>query len=288
MGKELYESAPEAREIIHHANDTLQMDLKSLMFEGPQDELTKTENAQPAILTANHAFFRLAEKKNFPYQGAAGHSLGEYNALVAVKSLSFEDALVAVRERGRLMEEVGTKTKGTMAAVLFLDEKKLMEACLQASDEGRVEIANYNCPGQLVISGEVAAVEKACSLAKEAGARRAIRLKVGGAFHSALMEEAAESFGEFLEKIRIIEPRVDLYMNVTGARESDPEKIKALLKRQLRSPVMWEKLIREMISDGFDSFTEVGPGNVLTGLVSQISKDVSRSNVNSLSALEAL
>jgi len=288
MGREIHEANAEVREIFDQANQLMGLDLRSLMFEGPEDELTRTANAQPAILTANFAFFRLTQERTFSFQGAAGHSLGEYNALIAAGSLTFEDALTAVKERGRLMEEVGAKTRGTMAAILRLEEEKLEAVCREASEEGLVEIANYNCPGQLVISGEIPAVEKACELAKKEGARRAIRLKVGGAFHSALLQEAADRFGAVLDAIPFKEPACDLYVNVTGARETDPDALRELLKEQLRSPVLWERLVRCMIADGYTAFTEVGPGNVLTGLVSQTSKETERKNINSLSALESL
>jgi [acyl-carrier-protein] S-malonyltransferase len=286
MGKDLYESFSSARDLFDTANAVLGCDLRSLIFEGPQEALTRTANAQPAILTVNHCFFMLASQRNLALAGAAGHSLGEYNALVAAGSLSFEEALLAVRERGRLMEEVGAKTKGTMAAILTLEEDRLRDLCQQASDQGLVEIVNYNCPGQLVVSGDATAVEKTCDLAKKAGARP-VRLRVGGAFHSTLMAEAAERFGEVLRTVALRQPRHDLYFNVTGRRESDPESIRALLKNQLRSPVMWEKLIRSMLADGYDSFTEIGPGNVLTGLVSRITKEARLKNINNLASLEA-
>jgi [acyl-carrier-protein] S-malonyltransferase len=286
MGRDLYEALPEARGVIERASEILDRDLKSLLFEGPLEELTRTANAQPAIFTVNYCFFSLAAARGISFQGAAGHSLGEYNALVAAGSLSFEAALAVVRERGRLMEEIGAKTRGTMAAILAIEEDRLGAICREASDQGLVEIANYNCPGQLVLSGEVPAVEKACDLAKRAGARP-MRLRVGGAFHSALLEEAARRFGEVLQGVDIRQPRCDLYLNVTGTRHSDPEAIKELLRSQLRLPVRWEKLIRSMLADGYGSFTEIGPGNVLTGLVSRISKEAERKNINSLASLQA-
>ena len=286
MGKEIHDAFPEAREIMDRAGEVLGTDLKSLMFEGPLEKLTETANAQPAILTVNYAFFQLARRNSVPFDGAAGHSLGEYNALVAARALSFEDALVAVRERGRLMQEVGAKTEGTMAAVLGLEEEKLQEVCRRASEKGPVEVANFNCPGQLVISGEVSALQDACVLAKEAGAKRAIRLRVGGAFHSSLLKEASERFAPFLEGVRIESPACGFYTNVTGAGASDPSEIRLLLARQLSSPVLWEKIIRRMVQDGYDSFTEFGPGRVLTGLISQIDREVNVANINSLSSLE--
>ncbi len=288
MGRDIYEAFPEAREVLDQANDILGMDLKALMFEGPMEKLTETGNAQPAILTVNYAFFRLAMAKSLVFQGTAGHSLGEYNALVAAGALSFPDALLAVRERGRLMQEVGAKTEGTMAAVLGLEEEKLKDVCLRASSTGPVAIANFNCPGQLVISGEVSALEEACVLAKEAGAKRAIRLRVGGAFHSSLLQEASAMFAGFLEGVEIGRPSCDFYTNVTGGPVSDPAEIRNLLARQLSAPVLWEKIVREMVRQGYGSFTEVGPGRVLTGLISQIDKGVETANINSPSSLDAL
>jgi [acyl-carrier-protein] S-malonyltransferase len=288
MGRDIYEAFPEAREILDQANDILETDLKTLMFDGPMEKLTETGNAQPAILTVNYAFFRLAVAKSIAFQGTAGHSLGEYNALVAAGALSFPDALLAVRERGRLMQEVGAKTEGTMAAILGLEEEKLKDVCLRASATGPVAIANFNCPGQLVISGEVSALEEACALAKEAGAKRAIRLQVGGAFHSSLLQEASEMFSRYLEGVKIDRPSCDFYTNVTGGQVSDPAEIRTLLARQLSSPVLWEKIIREMVRQGYGSFTEIGPGRVLTGLISQIDRGINTSNINRPSSIDAL
>jgi len=269
------------------AGGILGYELKSLVFEGPQEKLTRTAHAQPALLTVNHCFFMLATQRGLSFQGAAGHSLGEYNALIAAGSLTFEAALTAVGVRGSLMEEIGAKTKGTMAAILGLEETKLEEICARASEAGRVEITNYNCPGQLVVSGEVPAVERVCELVKKAGAKP-LRLRVGGAFHSALMQEAADRFGAVLQGLSLVEPRCDLYLNVAGSRETEPAAIRERLRNQLRSPVLWEKLIRQMLADGFDSFVEVGPGTVLTGLVSRIAKEARRANLNSLASIEAL
>ena len=289
MGKDIYESSAEAREIMDRADRTLGLDLRTLMFEGPLEALTETLNAQPAILTVNHAFFLAAQHRSLSFDGTAGHSLGEYNALVAAGALSFTAALRAVRERGRLMQEVGARSAGTMAAVLGLEEEKLREVCCRASSAGRtVAIANFNCPGQLVISGEVSALEAACVLAREAGAKRAIRLRVGGAFHSSLLQEASERFARFLADLEIHRPSCDFYSNVTGAAVSDPEEIRELLARQLSEPVLWEKIIRDMLRQGYDSFTEVGPGRVLTGLLAQIDRNVAASNINSRASLDTL
>jgi len=290
MGRDIHEGFPEAREVFDQAADVLGSDFTALLFEGPMERLTETVNAQPAILTVNYAFFRLALGKSLSFQGAAGHSLGEYNALVAAGALSFPDALQAVRERGRLMQEVGGKTAGTMAAILGLEEEKLKAVCARASvaGGGPVGIANYNCPGQLVISGEVSALEAACALAKEAGAKRAIRLRVGGAFHSPLLKEASDRFACFLAGLPIGRPSCDFYANVTGAAVSDPEEIRDLLARQLSEPVLWEKVMREMLRQGYGPFTEIGPGKVLTGLLSQIDRDAVAANVNSPQSLAAL
>jgi len=286
MGKDLYTHFSEAKDIIDQTNAVLDCDLKSLMFEGPIETLTQTENAQPAILAVSYAFYRLASRKTLTFSGTAGHSLGEYNALIAAEAITFQDALITVRERGRLMEEIGAKTKGTMAAILGLDEERLKEVCLQATDSGVVEIANYNCPGQLVISGEMSAVTKACDLAKKAGAKRALKLNVSGAFHSSLLKEASDRLGEFLDGIMLQKPLKDFYQNVSGDKESDPSIIRGCLKKQVSSPVKWEHSIRTMIADGYDSFIEIGPGTVLTGLVSQISKDVKRININTTASIE--
>ncbi len=289
MGRDIHDAFPEAREVMDLACQILGRDLKTLLFEGPLETLTETVNAQPAILTVNHAFFRLATARSLTFQGTAGHSLGEYNALVAAGALSFPEALQAVQERGRLMQEVGAKTAGTMAAVLGLEEEKLRDVCRRASSAGGcVAVANFNCPGQLVISGDVASLEAACALAKEAGARRAIRLRVGGAFHSSLLKEASGRFARFLEGLTIRRPSCDFYTNVTGAEVSDPEEIRQILSRQLSEPVLWEKIVRGMLREGYDSFVEIGPGRVLTGLLAQIDREAAAANVNSLSSLDGL
>ncbi len=288
MGKELYDTYPVARQIMDTADRILGMSLTGLMFEGPLDELTRTENAQPAILTVNYVLFKLALERGLTFSGTAGHSLGEYNALICAGSLSFEDALRAVRYRGKVMEEIGTKTKGTMAAILGMEEEAVRELCERASCEGMVQIANYNCPGQLVVSGEVAAVQKVCELAKTTGSgRRAIKLNVSGAFHSRLLAEASERLGQFLAGIPIAAPCCDLYQNVYGTRQSDPATIRDLLTRQVSSPVMWEATIRTMLEDGYDCFIEIGPGTVITGLVGQISKEAKRVTINSRASLES-
>lgn len=288
MGKDLCDRFAEARNIIDAADRILGMDLKAIMFEGPLEVLTETENAQPAIFVINYIFHRLAEGRDLQFNGAAGHSLGEYNALVAVGSIRFEDALMAVRERGRLMQEVGVKTKGTMAAILGLEEQGLKDVCMQSTKLGVVEVSNFNCPGQLVISGEVPAVENACAMAKKAGAKRAIKLNVSGAFHSSLLEEASQKLGVFLEKMEIAEPVLDFYQNVPGDLVSDTSRIREFLIRQVSSPVMWEKSIRRMLLDGYDSFTEVGPRSVLTGLVSQITPESRRKNIHTVPSVEAI
>ena len=285
-GKDLYDAFAEAREIIDRADRLLDLDLKEILFEGPEERLRATENAQPAILTVNHVLFRLARARGFTFQGAAGHSLGEYNALVAVESMDFDDALRMVRERGRLMAEVGEKTRGTMAAVLFLDEQNLAEACRRAGEVGCVEIVNYNSPVQLVISGEEAAVRQACAYAKEAGARRAIPLKVSGAFHSSLLREASERLGPALQQVEIKPPRADFYPNVTGDRETDPQAIRRMLQEQVSSPVRWIATVQNLVAAGYGTFVEVGPGKVLSDLVAQIHKETERIHLNGPDALD--
>ena len=273
MGKELYDSNPQAAKYFDEANEILGIDLKSIMFEGPQEKLTQTEFTQPAIFLHSVALFKTLDVKP---DMVAGHSLGEFSALVACGAVSFEDALKIVRRRGELMQQAGTDNPGTMAAVIGMDDEAVEKVCAQATEETGKEViaANYNCPGQLVISGYQESVEKAVELAKENGARMAKLLPVSGAFHSSLMQPAYDGLKDQLEQLDISEAQCPIYSNYTAESTTDPEEIRSNLLNQLLNPVRWTQTLNNMSKGGADTFVEVGPGKVLQGLVKRTLKDV--------------
>ncbi len=270
MGKDLYDSSEQARKRFHQANEILGFDITKIMFEGTADELKETKVTQPAIFL--HSVI-LAEvlADSFKPDMVAGHSLGEFSALVANKTLAFEDALLLVSKRAQAMQKACEMQPSTMAAVLGLDDHIVEAVC--ADVDGIVVAANYNCPGQLVISGEVKAVEEACERLKERGARRALLLPVGGAFHSPLMEPAREELARAIENTPFATPVCPVYQNVSTFAVTNPEEIKENLIFQLTAPVKWTQSIQNMVADGATKFIEVGPGNVLQGLVKKIHKD---------------
>ncbi|MEK4232332.1 ACP S-malonyltransferase [Anoxybacillus sp. FSL W8-0703] len=280
MGKEWAEKDEAVAAIFRLADERLQMSLSQLIFEGPQDVLTKTENAQPALLTTSIAFLQKVKEAGITPHYVAGHSLGEYSALVAASVLSFSDAVYAVRKRGEFMEKAVPSGQGTMAAVLGMDEALLQQVVDEASTESSpVQLANLNCPGQIVISGAKEAVERASQLAKEKGAKRVIPLEVSGPFHSILMKPAAEQFLSVLDTLAFQESAVPVISNVTAEPMTDPTEIKQRLVEQLYSPVRWEQSVQTMIDLGVDTFIEIGPGKVLSGLVKKINRHV---NVHSI------
>ncbi len=267
MGKELYEQSNSAKELFEKANEILGFRITDLMFEGSADDLKRTDVTQPAIFI--HSVIAAKEMgEDFKPDMVAGHSLGEFSALVASGSLSFEDGLKLVHQRALAMQEACEIQPGTMAAVLALDDDKVELVCEQT--EGIVVAANYNCPGQLVISGAVAAVEAACEGMKAAGAKRALLLPVGGAFHSPLMEPAREKLAKAIEATHFNTPICAIYQNVTATAETEPETIKKNLVAQLTAPVRWTQSVRNMKLDGAIEFTELGPGKVLQGLIAKI------------------
>ncbi len=270
MGKDLYDNSEIAKKRFQNANEILGFDITKIMFEGTADELKETKVTQPAIFL--HSVI-LAEVlgDSFKPDMVAGHSLGEFSALVANKCLKFEDALLLVSKRALAMQKACEMQPSTMAAVIGLEDHIVEAVC--ADVDGVVVAANYNCPGQLVISGEVKAVEEACERLKERGARRALLLPVGGAFHSPLMEPAREELAKAIENTPFATPMCPVYQNVTTFAVTDPEKIKANLIFQLTSPVKWTQSVQNMVGDGATKFIEVGPGNVLQGLVKKIHKD---------------
>ncbi len=293
MARALVEAFPSAREAMAEADDILHFHLSRLCFEGPADKLTDTVNAQPAILAASVATLR-AIRSAFPKLGkpvaVAGHSLGEYTALVAADALSYTDALRLVRERGRLMKRAGEERPGGMAAIISLEEEQVAQVCQQASQEtgGVVQVANINSPGQIVISGEHSALERAMELARTMGARRVIRLAVSIAAHSPLMAPAAEALQHV---VRIVEMRPavpELIANVSAAPISAVEAVRDELVSQLTGPVRWTASVQNMIRQGIDTFIEVGPGNVLSGLIRRIDRNVRTLSINEPKDIEAL
>ncbi|MBR2947022.1 MAG: ACP S-malonyltransferase [Bacteroidales bacterium] len=263
MGKDLYENFPIAKEMFEKGNDILGFNIKEIMFSGSADDLKQTKVTQPAIFI--HSVVAAATTENFKPDMVAGHSLGEFSALVAAGAMSFEDGLRLVSTRAMAMQKCCEKTPSTMAAVLGLPDEKVEEIC--ATVEGLVRPANYNCPGQLVISGTIESVNNACALLKEAGAKRALVLPVGGAFHSPLMEDARIELAEAIQKAHINTPVCPIYQNVDAKPSTAPEIIKEKLLKQLTSPVRWTQTVLNMHNDGALEFIELGPGNVLQGLI---------------------
>ena len=271
MGKDLFEASPKAKDLFHHANDILGFDITKIMFEGTAEELKQTKVTQPAIFLHSTILAEIMGK-TFQPDMVAGHSLGEISALVANKTIAFADGLKLVYKRALAMQKACELVPSTMAAVLGLEDVLVEEICAKTS--GIVVAANYNCPGQLVISGEVDAVESACESLKEAGARRAIILPVGGAFHSPLMEPAREELAAAIENTRFNDPACPIYQNVSTIAVTDPSLIKQNLISQLTAPVRWTQSVQNMVKDGASIFIEVGPGNVLQGLVKKIDTSV--------------
>ncbi|MEN2800062.1 ACP S-malonyltransferase [Capnocytophaga sputigena] len=270
MGLDLYEKSTEAKALFEAANGILGFSITDIMFSGTDEDLKQTKVTQPAIFLHSVILSKVLGK-NFAPQMVAGHSLGEFSALVANGALSFEDGLQLVAKRAAAMQKACELQPGTMAAVLGLEDAKVEELC--ATVDGIVTPANYNCPGQLVISGELKAVEAACEKMKEAGAKRALVLPVGGAFHSVLMKPAEEELAAAIEQTTFHKPLCPVYQNVTTTAVSDENAIKTNLIKQLTAPVKWTQSVQQMIADGATEFIEVGPGKVLQGLVKKINKE---------------
>ena len=270
MGKDLYDYRKEIRDLMNSANDILGFDILSVMFDGTEEDLKKTKITQPAIFIHSVAIVKAIDTIGAGM--VAGHSLGEFSALVANGVLSFKDGLELVYQRALAMQEACDINPSSMAAVLGLDDDKVEKIC--AEIDGLVVPANYNCPGQLVISGETPAVEKACEALKAAGAKRALLLPVNGAFHSPLMQPAQERLAQAIEGVKFNNPILPIYQNVTTTPVTDPEEIKKNLIAQLTGPVKWTQTIQNMVKDGADHFVEVGPGKTLQGLIKKISPSI--------------
>lgn len=275
MGKDLYETSPVAKEMFEKANEILGFRITDLMFAGTDEDLRQTKVTQPAIFL-HSVILAKTMGADFNPDMVAGHSLGEFSALVAANALSFEDGLKLVYKRALAMQKACELNPSTMAAVLGLPDEKVEEICASITDEVVVP-ANYNCPGQIVISGSNAGIDKACELLLAAGAKRALKLKVGGAFHSPLMEPAKVELSEAINTTTINAPICPVYQNVSTVGETDPATIKANLIAQLTAPVKWTQSVEHMVADGATEFVELGPGNVLQGLIKKIAKEVETS-----------
>lgn len=286
MGKELVEKYSVARDIFERADKALGFSLTNLVFEGPEDELRKTTNTQPAILTTSIAALAILQQEGLKPDMVAGHSLGEYSALVAAGVIAFEDAVQLVRKRGAFMQEAVPLGEGSMAAILGMDRNVVVELCEQASAIGVVQAVNFNCPGQIVIAGAVKAVEKAVEMLKEAGAKRAVMLPVSAPFHCTMMRPAAEKLGLELEKITFSHARTPVVANINAKIMTDKDMIKAALVEQAASPVLWEDCMKTMVREGVQRFVEVGPGKVLSGFTKKIEKDAVILNVEDAASLE--
>ncbi|MBX2976756.1 MAG: ACP S-malonyltransferase [Ignavibacteriaceae bacterium] len=284
MAKDLYENSVEVKEMIKTADDALGVNLSHIMFNGPEDTLRQTEYTQPAIFLHSVVLASIIRRLNI--EGAAGHSLGEYSALVSAGAIQFYDAIKLVRFRGMGMQQSGIDNPGTMAAVVGLSPEVLEEVCKEAAASGIVQCANFNSPGQIVISGSVDGVRKGMEIAKSKGAKLVKELVVSGAFHSPLMQSAKDKLKDELDKSNIYNARFPVYANVTAKPVTDKDEIKSLLYRQVTSPVRWEETVVNMINDGFDEFYEVGPGKVLQGLVKRINPNVSINGIDKFEDVE--
>jgi [acyl-carrier-protein] S-malonyltransferase len=273
MGKDLIENYPEANILFNIANKALKkegVDIGKVCFEGPEEELTNTVNAQPAILTISTILCRLLRKNNIRPSIVAGHSLGEYSALVASSAIKFEDAVKLVRKRGEYMQSATPAGTGSMLAIIGLEKDEISKLCEKIKDIGVVEIANYNSPTQIVVSGEIKALEKLSIMAKEKGARMTISLKVSAPFHSSFMETAKENLARYLEKVKINNPKIPIRCNVSADYIYNKEEVRSALIKQMTHPVKWVDSITKIYSGGINYFIEVGPGQVLKGLIKQI------------------
>lgn len=273
MGKELYDNSPKARELFEKANEILGYRIIDIMFSGTEEDLKQTKVTQPAVFL--HSVITALCMEDFQPAMTAGHSLGEFSALVAAGALSFEDGLRLVYARAMAMQKACEMDPSTMAAIIALPDETIEQICNEISEDGNVVVpANYNCPGQVVISGNIEAVKTACAKLKEAGAKRALPLAVSGAFHSPCMEPARQELAAAIEQTEFKEPICPVYQNVDALPHTDPEEIKANLLKQLTASVRWTQEVKQMIADGAEEFIECGPGAVLTGLISKIQKSL--------------
>lgn len=285
MGKDLYENNKAAQLVFDLADRELGYSLSGLCFNGPKEDLDKTENTQPAITTVSIAAYQALTDQGIVPDVVAGFSLGEYSALVCSHVLTFGEMVKLVRKRGKYMQEAVPQGRGGMAAILGLETEMVEKACLEARGEGVVQVANYNCPGQVVISGEINALEHASAKATAMGAKRVIPLEVSGPFHTVLLEPAAKKMAEELSYLEFSDPRIPVISNVTADYMLNTSTIKDLLPRQIMSPVLWEKTVRKMLEEGIDTFVELGPGSVLRGFSRKIERKIKLLNVEDMASL---
>lgn len=288
MGQDIYKDYSIAQQVFDTANDIMRTDLRKTCFEGPEEQLKQTNTTQPAIFVHSVAVYEILKSKGFAPDGAAGHSLGEYSALVAAEALSYEDGLKLVKIRGELMYQAGIEKPGTMAAIIGLDADKVYDICTNLKSQGIVQPANFNSPGQIAISGDISTVHKAMELAKDAGAKKVVELVVSGAFHSPLMADAQAGLKKALDKVSISDAKIPVYSNVEAKPVQNCDKIRELLYKQLTMPVLWQNIMTNMLEDGFDSFYEVGPGKVLKGLLKRIDRSVPCVEIGTVENLENL
>ena len=285
MGKSFYESSEKARHLLDQANELLPFDLKEICFEDSQGLINQTTYTQPAIFVVSQMALALLQEAGIKADVVAGFSLGEYSALCVANAFNFEEGVTLVAKRGELMG--AASDNGKMAAILGLDLEKVQTVCEEASVKGVVEVANLNCPGQIVIGGEADAVTFACEIAKNRGAKRALILPVSGPFHTSLLKETAQMFGQLLETNDLKEPQIPIVLNVLGDYYQPTVNLKDLMVKQMASSVKWEASIRQMIADGVDTFIEIGPGKTLSGFVKKIDRSVKLLNVEDMKSLEA-
>lgn len=286
MGKELSENFDIAQKTFEEASDAIGFDIKEMIFSGDEKTLMLTENTQPAIVTMSIAALRVLEENGICADVAAGLSLGEYSAHVASGTFAFADSVRLVKKRGKFMQEEVPEGVGAMAAILALSAEEVKKVCDEASQFGVCEPANFNCPGQIVVSGEVGAIDKACEIAKEMGAKRAMKLAVSAPFHCSMLKGAGEKLAKELEKISVFDMNIPVITNVTADYVAKKEDVKELLKLQVSNSVRWEESVRRMIADGTDTFIEIGPGKTLSGFIRKIDKEVRVFNVEDMQSLE--
>ena len=285
MGKELYDNIEECREVFYKADKALGFPISDICFKGSKKELDRTENTQPAILTTSIAALKALEKSGVKADIVAGLSLGEYSALVCSGVFDFQDAVTVVKKRGKFMQEEIPEGVGAMAAIIGLDREKVSKACEECEEYGIVEVANYNCSSQIVIAGEIDAVDKACEFAKELGAKRVIKLSVSAPFHTSMLKGAGEKLYKELEKVTLNHINIPVMTNVTANYITDINDVKDILRRQVMSSVLWEDIVKNMINEGVDTFIELGPGKALSGFVKKINRKVKVLNVEDLASL---
>ena len=286
MGKELSEQYPTARKVFELGDNVLGSQLSTLCFNGPEDDLKLTANTQPAILLTSAAILKVAEEQGIKPDFVAGHSLGEYTALVAAGSLTISDAVWLVRQRGLLMQGAVPPGQGTMAAIIGLNTEKVQEICAEAMQVGVVEPANYNCPGQIVLAGQTSAIHRAMELAKAQGARSAVLLAVSGPFHSSLLQKVSSQLANVLERVIISQAWVPVVANYTAELETHSAEIKENLIKQVSAPVLWQQSIERLLAEGVTTFIEIGPQKVLSSLVKRIDKNIEMFNIEDRDSLE--